>query len=122
MCRLDWCRQLMVAPMPSLVGPLVAAATLLIIAAVPKIRYPDDTTRALRSTGLPASNLLVRVLALAEFVIGGYALLIGDRISAVLVAASYLGFTGFVLLARSRDGVVSSCGCFGHPDTPPTRS
>jgi hypothetical protein len=112
----------MFSPMPSWGGPLFAAAALLILAAVPKIRYPDDTARALRSTGLPGSDLLVRVLAGAELVIGGYALLVGDRISAALVAASYLGFTGFVLLARSRDGVVSSCGCFGHPDTPPTRS
>ncbi|HSP37308.1 MAG TPA: MauE/DoxX family redox-associated membrane protein [Frankiaceae bacterium] len=108
--------------MPSWDGPLFAAATLLILAAVPKIRYPDDTARALRSTGLPGSNLLVRLLAVIEILIGGYALLIGDRASAGLVAVSYLGFTGFVLLARSRDGVVSSCGCFGQRDTPPTRS
>jgi hypothetical protein len=108
--------------MPAWGGPLFAAAALLILAAVPKIRYPDDATRALRSTGLPGSNLLVRLLAVAELGIGGYAVLVGDRASAALVAASYLGFTGFVLLARSKDGVVSSCGCFGHPDTPPTRS
>ena len=112
----------MVSAMPSWGGPLFAAATLLILAAVPKIWYPDDTTRAIRSTGLPGSNLLVRLLAVGELVIGGYALLVGDRVSAGLVAASYLGFTGFVLLARSKDGVVSSCGCFGPPDTPPTRS
>jgi hypothetical protein len=113
---------LMVSEMPSWGGPLFAAAALLILAAVPKIRYPDDTARALRSTGMPGPNWLVRVLAVAEIVIGVYALLVGDRVSAGLVAASYVGFTGFVLLARSRGGVVSSCGCFGQPDTPPTRS
>lgn len=108
--------------MPSWGGPLFAAAVLLVLAAVPKLRFPADATRALRSVGLPGSDLAVRLLAVAELVIGGYALLVGDRVSAGLVALSYLGFTGFVLLARSRDGVVSSCGCFGTPDTPPTRA
>jgi hypothetical protein len=108
--------------MPAWEGPLFAAAVLLILAAVPKIRRPDDATRALRSTGLPSSDLLVRMLAVAELAIGVYALAVGDRLAALLVAASYAGFTGFVVLARSRDGVVSSCGCFGQPDTPPTRS
>lgn len=106
--------------MPTWGGPLVAAAVLLVLAAVPKIGYPDDTARALRSTGLPGTTTLVRGLAVAELAIGAYALLIGDRFSAILVAASYLGFSGFVLLARSRKGVVSSCGCFGKSDTPPT--
>jgi hypothetical protein len=108
--------------MPSWGGPLLAAAVLLILAAGAKLRHPDDATRALKSTGLPGSDLLVRMLSVAEIVIGAYALLVGDRLSAALVALSYVGFTGFVLLARSRDGVVSSCGCFGTPDTPPTRS
>lgn len=108
--------------MPAWEGPLVCAAVLLMVAAVPKIRQPEEATRALRSTGLPASDLLVRLLAVVELAVGGYALTVGDRLSAGLVATSYLGFTAFVVLARSRDGVVSSCGCFGEPDTPPTRS
>jgi hypothetical protein len=112
----------MVPAMPSWGGPLLAAAVLLILAAVPKLQHPDDATRALTSTGLPGSDPLVRGLSVAEIAIGAYAILVGDQLSAALVAASYLGFTGFVLLARSRDGVVSSCGCFGTPDTPPTRS
>jgi hypothetical protein len=106
--------------MPAWGGPLFAAAVLLILAAVPKIGYPDDTARALRTSGLPGNETLVRGLAVAELAIGAYALLIGDRVGAVLVAASYLGFSAFVLLARSRKGVVSSCGCFGKSDTPPT--
>lgn len=108
--------------MPAWSGPLYVAAILLILAAAPKLRIPDDTARALRSVGLPGSALLVRLLAAAELLVGAYALLAGDRWSAALVAASYAGFTGFVVLARNRDGVVSSCGCFGTPDTPPTRS
>ena len=41
-------------------------------------------------------------------------------VPALLVAASYAAFTAFVLLARSRGGVLASCGCFGRADTPPT--
>ena len=44
----------------------------------------------------------------------------GGRYAWLLVAAAYLGFAGFVVLAMSRGGAVSSCGCFGAPDTPPT--
>jgi hypothetical protein len=33
---------------------------------------------------------------------------------------SYVAFAGFVVYARARSGSVSSCGCFGKPDTPPT--
>ena len=41
---------------------------------------------------------------------------------AALVALSYLGFAGFVTLARARGGPLASCGCFGTPDTPATRT
>ena len=35
---------------------------------------------------------------------------------------AYAGFTAFVVLALTRGGVLSSCGCFGKADTPPTRA
>ncbi len=44
----------------------------------------------------------------------------GGRTAWLLVAGAYLGFACFVVLAMSRGGAVSSCGCFGAPDTPPT--
>ena len=48
------------------------------------------------------------------------ALAAGGRYAWLLVAGAYLGLTCFVLFAMSRGGAVSSCGCFGAPDTPPT--
>ena len=48
------------------------------------------------------------------------ALTTGSRAAAAGVALSYAAFTGFVLLARHRGGVLASCGCFGKTDTPPT--
>jgi len=74
----------------------------------------------LRSVRLPASVLVVRLLAVAETVIGVAALAKGGRLAWFLVAVSYLGFAGFVLLAMAHGEAISSCGCFGGPGTPPT--
>jgi hypothetical protein len=103
-------------------GPFLAAAGLLLAAGVPKLRDPSSLVRALRSVGLPASDLLVRVLAAAEVAVGAMALVVPGRASGVLVALAYAGFSGFVVLALARGGVLASCGCFGRADTPPTRS
>jgi hypothetical protein len=43
-----------------------------------------------------------------------------SRPSALAVATSYLAFAGFVLAALRRDVPLSSCGCFGVQDTPPS--
>ena len=106
--------------MQTMAGPLYIASLLLVVAGAPKVARPDETARALRSIGLPGSPLLVRILAVAEMVIGTYALLLGGRTSALLVAVIYLGFAGFVAIALAKGGVVASCGCFGRDDTPPT--
>lgn len=58
----------------------------------------------------------------AEVLIALVALTTGGWLAPVLVAGSYTGFAAFVALARARGGVLSSCGCFGKADTPPTRT
>ncbi|GAB3676493.1 MauE/DoxX family redox-associated membrane protein [Angustibacter aerolatus] len=103
-------------------GPFLAAAALLVLAGAPKVVAPSSLVTALRSAGLPAGPSAVRVLAAGEVAVGVLALLRPGRLSAVLVALAYLAFTGFVALALRRGGVLASCGCFGKPDTPPTRS
>jgi hypothetical protein len=105
-----------------LVAPTLAAAALLVAAGAPKVLRPHDTRRALASVGLPAPAIVVRLGGLAEVVIGAVAILLGGRIVDALVAASYLTFTGFVIVALHKGGVVASCGCVGRPDTPPTAS
>jgi len=104
-----------------LTGPLAAFALLLVAAAGPKILRPQSTLRALSSAGLPRSATAVRLLGGAEVVVGVGALVIGGRLFAALVAASYLAFAAFVALALLRGGALASCGCFGKPETPPTR-
>ncbi|HEX3005234.1 MAG TPA: MauE/DoxX family redox-associated membrane protein [Angustibacter sp.] len=103
-------------------GPFLAAAALLVLAGVPKLADPSSLVLALRSVRLPARPVLGRLLAAGEIAVGALALVAPGRLSGVLVAASYLAFTAFVALALARGGVLASCGCFGRPDTPPTRT
>ena len=108
--------------MDPLAGPYLASAALLVAAGVSKLRDPLPLVRALRSARLPASAPLVRLGAAAEVALGLVAVLHGSRAAAALVCASFVAFTGFVVLARVRGGVLASCGCFGKADTPPTAS
>lgn len=102
--------------------PYVAAAVLLVLAGVPKVRDPGDLVRAVRSVGLPLGRGVVRAFAVAEVVVGVAALAAPGAVTAGLLAMTYAVFTAFVVLALSRGGVLSSCGCFGRADTPPTRA
>ncbi|WP_270888681.1 MauE/DoxX family redox-associated membrane protein [Pedococcus sp. 5OH_020] len=103
-------------------GPFLAAAGLLVVAGVPKVADPMPLVRALRAAGLPANRLVVRGFAAAEVLVGGWAVLAPGRIGAALVATAYLVFTAFVVRVLTRGGILGSCGCFGKPDTPATRT
>lgn len=108
--------------MPGLLAPFLAVAGVVVVAGAAKAVRPADTARALRQLGWPGSPRLVRCLGAFEFVLGVCAAISGNRIAALLLALSYLGFTAFIAIALRRGGAVSSCGCFGRPDTPPTVS
>lgn len=98
-------------------GVFLAAALLLVIAGVQKVFDPKPLVRALRSTGLAVPSPAVRILAVGEVTVGVLGVVTGNGIG---VAISYAAFTGFVIFAKFRGGVLSSCGCFGKADTPPT--
>lgn len=108
--------------MDALAGPYLASAALLVGAGGAKVLDPLPLMRALMSAGLPFGRSLVRGVAAAEVLVGLAAIATGSRAAAVAVAVSYAAFTGFVLLALRRGGVLASCGCFGKADTPPTWS
>src|SRR5437868_3829483 len=95
------------------------AATVVVGAAVGRTLVPawrcDDVHAAVAT-----SRAAVRLLALAETGIAVAAVAGGGRLAWSLVGLSYLGFAGFVVVAMARGGPVSSCGCFGTPDTPAT--
>jgi hypothetical protein len=63
----------------------------------------------------------VRVAAAFEAAVGAVAIVSPSRTTALAVAASYAGFTLFVLQALRTGSPLASCGCFGKTDTPPTR-
>lgn len=104
----------------ALAGPFAIAAALLALGGAAKAVQPSDTAHALRTLGIPGAPLLVRAGGVAELVIGVGALVYGLRPFAVLVAVSYAGFAAFVALALRRGEPISSCGCFGKADTPPS--
>jgi hypothetical protein len=108
-----------------LAGPFAIATVLLAVGGAAKSVRPRDTAQALTAVGirfprvLPA-RVVVRVGGAAEAVIGTAALLVGGPVLCALVALSYLAFAGFVVVALRSGAPISSCGCFGKVDTPPS--
>jgi hypothetical protein len=103
-------------------GPFAAFALLLAFAGAAKALRPLNTSRALRAAGLPSSAGLVRLLGAGETVLAIAALTVAGPVPAALVAISYASFAAFVGYAKARGLAISSCGCFGKPDTPPTNA
>ena len=112
-----------------LIGVYLVACGLLVLAGVAKTVRPDDTARALvqlvpgTNSRVPSFNVAretVRTGALLEAVLGTVALLFPRTTTAALIAVSYALFLCITAYARRRRGPLSTCGCFGRPDTPPT--
>jgi hypothetical protein len=106
--------------MSVLAGPFSIACVLLAVGGVLKAVRPLDTAGALRAMQLPSAQWLVRAVGTAEALIAVGALATGWWFLALLVAASYLAFALFVIGALRAGKPLSSCGCFGKVDTPPT--
>lgn len=98
---------------------LLAAAALLVLAGVAKLRQPAEAAASLGSLGLPASPALVRAGSLLEVAAGGAALL-WPRAAAAAIALLYLTFTLLVTVQLRRGGRVP-CGCLGAASIPPSR-
>lgn len=106
--------------MPAHSGPVTAVMILLLIAGAQKIVDPSTTSGALRAAGLPGSPLLVRLLGLLEVAAGVVFLVWGGALAPVVAAILYAGFAWFVINALARKLPISSCGCLGSTETPPT--
>jgi hypothetical protein len=81
-----------------------------------KVRRPAPTARALRTAGLGVLAPLARGLGGAEVVVGVGALVSSSRVLAAAVAAFYVGFAAFVVLALTRADRAAGCGCFGESE------
>ena len=101
-------------------GPLFAGAGLLAAAGALKVVRPVPATRALQAAGLGRWSAGARALGLVEVAVAAAALSIGGRVTAALVASSYVGFALFVVRLRRRAGSQADCGCFGASATPVT--
>jgi hypothetical protein len=83
---------------------------------------PVNTVGALRSIGVRLPPVIIRAFGAVETALGVATLVTGARLLAALVALSYAAFSVFLVVALRAGGAVSSCGCVGRADTPPTRS
>jgi hypothetical protein len=99
----------------------MAAALLLALAGAQKLLDPTLTVGALTAMRLPASPVAVRIGAVAELAVGVAAVVAGGS-TWWLVAASYVAFTAFVLVALRRGAAIGTCGCFGRADSHPSWS
>ncbi|MGH8872144.1 MAG: MauE/DoxX family redox-associated membrane protein [Acidimicrobiia bacterium] len=106
--------------MPLLSGPFLAVASLLVVAGVMKVYRPRFTAGALRAARLPATNGVVRLLGVVEVGVGAAAIVTGSPLWALATGVFYVCFALFVVYALRSGIPISSCGCFGSPDTPPS--
>ncbi len=106
--------------MTTLAGPIAIAAVLLVAGGAAKVWRPGDTARSLHAVGIALPVPAVRLGALIEVFVGVGVLLVASPVLPALVAVSYLAFAVFVVQALRSDVPISSCGCFGKIDTPPS--
>ena len=105
---------------PAAVGPLLVGAVILVVAGAAKLFRPRETALALRLSGVPASSSAVRLGALVEIGVATGAMFTGAPVLCIAVGLSYVAFAAFVGVALVRGLPLSSCGCLGEPDAPPT--
>jgi hypothetical protein len=105
---------------PAVTAPFLAATCVLGAAGVAKLVRPNDTARALQTAGLRVGRNTVRAGAVCEIVVAVAALAAPVAWTGALVAASYAAFAVFVIAALVKGWPLTSCGCFGRPDTRPT--
>jgi hypothetical protein len=105
---------------PVVTAPFLAAALMLGLAGLAKLIRPNDTAKALQAAGITLGRSAVRAGSAAEVLVCVLALVVPGAFSGALVALSYAAFTTFVVMARLKGWPLSSCGCFGRPDTKPT--
>jgi hypothetical protein len=101
-------------------GWFFLSAALLLVSGGAKLADPAPTSGALRVAGLVSGSGVVYTLAVAEIATGAISLLAGGAVAGWAIAVLYGGFGWFVAFALRRHIPISSCGCFGKVDTPPS--
>lgn len=101
-------------------GIVLAIMALLTGAGLMKLVRPAATAGALRAAHLPSSMATVRSLGVVEVSVGATGIITGSSASAAAGAVVYGAFALFVMYALGRALPISSCGCLGSADTPPS--
>jgi hypothetical protein len=108
-----------------MVGIVSAAALLLVVAGLAKLRDPLPARSAMVAARLPGgaavrSPGVARAVGAGELVVGAVALVVGGPWAAALLAVAYLALAAMAarLLAVAAG---TSCGCFGGTGTPISR-
>ncbi len=94
---------------------LAAAALVLCVAGVAKLRSPGAAVRALATLGVPTGAGPVRLVAAGELGLGVLCLLHPSRPAAAALSAVYATFAGIAIALKRRR---AACGCFGDGDVP----
>jgi hypothetical protein len=101
-------------------APFFLASGLLVVSGAAKLARPDPASRALRSAGLPGNRPAVRGLGLVEIAVGAACLAAPGPGTAAALTTLYVAFALFLTRLMTMDTAVSSCGCVGAAESPPT--
>lgn len=91
---------------------------LLVITGIAKVNRPRDVEKALASLRLPRVRGAGLIIGVAEIVVGLTALFL--PIMLMTQGLLYAGFAIWVFAALRSGAPLTSCGCLGRDDTPPT--
>ena len=101
-------------------APFFIASALLVVSGAAKLARPDPASRALTSAGLPGRRVTARALGAVEVALGATCLAAPGPASAAAMAALYGAFALFLVRLMTVGTPVSSCGCVGAAESPPT--
>ena len=104
---------------PLIPGTVVigALSLLLALAGWAKLIRPQASAVVLRAAGIPAPELVMRIVAAGELAIATVGVLAPAPIGGVAVAITY-GLLGAAAAFGGRGGAEIACGCFGDEDGP----
>ena len=107
----------MSAPLAPGVVVIGALSLLLGLAGWAKLLRPQPSAVVLRAAGIPAPELVIRVVAAGELAVAAAGLALPGRTGAITVAITYALLTA-VAAFGGRGGTEIACGCFGDADGP----
>lgn len=105
----------------ALVAPVASLAVILVVAGVAKLWRPRTAVTALRLAGGRGSDEAVRALGLFEIIVGVWWITSSAPLAAIAMAVLFSTFALFTVYVLAAEVPLSSCGCLGVEDAPPTK-